>query len=189
MEIDWLDDEIPADMPFVKAVRKFWIGKTYLVNRCRGRGKRNLGDEIALRYGITSCTVYAYAKFALLCNDRYEIIGEHRRIKHFEVPTDDVVIDAQKRAAVKRNSHKGTLNKAAIKVKCLDYKGMKCSQCGIQYDGSNAAIFDFHHRDPTTKELNIGGSMQTEWETLKNELDKTDLVCSNCHRMIHHGKK
>ena len=45
----------------------------------------------------------------------------------------------------------------------------------------------FHHRDPLTKSFGIGGSHCRKWELLIKELDKCDLVCSNCHDEIHEG--
>jgi hypothetical protein len=68
-----------------------------------------------------------------------------------------------------------------IKQKCVDYKGGKCSKCG--YNKCNAAL-DFHHIDPTKKELKLSKNRR-KWETLKAELDKCILVCANCHREIH----
>lgn len=65
----------------------------------------------------------------------------------------------------------------------IAYKGGKCEKCGYN---KCAAALDFHHRDPTQKELNIGGKAQTwAWARIKAELDKCDLLCSNCHREVH----
>lgn len=71
-----------------------------------------------------------------------------------------------------------------IKEKAVDYKGGKCEKCG--YDKCIAAL-EFHHLDPEQKDFSI--SMQgvsRAWEKVKKELDKCILVCSNCHREIHH---
>ncbi len=67
------------------------------------------------------------------------------------------------------------------KKKMVEYKGGKCQRCG--YDKCLAA-FDFHHRDPKGKEFNISGNHCIAWNKLRKELDKCDLVCSNCHREI-----
>lgn len=68
-----------------------------------------------------------------------------------------------------------------IKQQAVEYKGGKCILCG--YSKCLAAL-DFHHRDFSQKELNIAHARLT-FEQLKNELDKCDLVCSNCHRELH----
>ena len=85
---------------------------------------------------------------------------------------------------------RGCLNKAsvtrkrqALKVKAVEYKGGKCVRCG--YDKSIKALH-FHHLDPTKKDFGVSNRGFTRsWEKLRIELDKCDLVCSNCHAEIH----
>ena len=70
------------------------------------------------------------------------------------------------------------------KLSLIEHKGGKCTVCGLDHDGTNQCIFDFHHigkKDFDISMRNYG------LETLKKELVKCVLVCSNCHRMIHHG--
>ena len=46
---------------------------------------------------------------------------------------------------------------------------------------------DYHHRDPTKKEFELSRKMKRgSFESIKKEIDKCDLVCSNCHRNIHY---
>lgn len=68
-----------------------------------------------------------------------------------------------------------------IKLKAIQYKGGKCQSCG--YSKSPAAL-TFHHRDPNEKDFGISGQTKN-WEKLKPELDKTDLLCHNCHSEEH----
>jgi hypothetical protein len=74
-----------------------------------------------------------------------------------------------------------------FKIKCLEYKGGKCIKCG--YDKCISAL-EFHHRDPSQKEFHMGKYRDTSWvknkDKVKKELDKCDLLCSNCHREHHH---
>jgi len=67
------------------------------------------------------------------------------------------------------------------KKKMVEYKGGKCYKCG--YDKSTRAL-EFHHRDKKEKLFNVSGSHCIKWEKIKVELDKCDLVCSNCHKEI-----
>lgn len=70
-----------------------------------------------------------------------------------------------------------------IKLMAIEYKGGKCSKCG--YDKCPDAL-DFHHVDESQKEFNLSHNGHCRsWETIKKELDKCILVCSNCHREIH----
>lgn len=71
----------------------------------------------------------------------------------------------------------------ALKIKGVTYLGGKCQRCG--YSG-NPKVFDFHHRDPTQKDIAIA-SCNRSWETIRLELDKCDLLCANCHRIEHDG--
>lgn len=72
------------------------------------------------------------------------------------------------------------------KKKIMEYAASRgqiaCSVCG--YDRTFAAL-EWHHRNPEEKDptWNRGWNMQR----LKDELDKCDLVCANCHREIHAG--
>ena len=61
---------------------------------------------------------------------------------------------------------------------------IQCSTCG--YSKCFAAL-EFHHTDPSTKEVGISqliGSSPSE-DTLRNELEKCELLCANCHREVH----
>lgn len=68
------------------------------------------------------------------------------------------------------------------KRRCLDYLGGKCFQCGYNH---YAGAMDFHHRDPAEKAFGIQGSHSKPWEIVKEELDKCDLLCANCHYETH----
>lgn len=71
------------------------------------------------------------------------------------------------------------------KIRAIRYKGNKCLRCGVSYTGSNAVIFDFHHRDPKEKEMKPTKALTMSWDNIKKEIDKCDLLCSNCHRLEH----
>lgn len=69
-----------------------------------------------------------------------------------------------------------------IKQKAIEYLGGKCADCGIVDD---PCIYDFHHVDPSKKELAFGTRGGKTFEKLKKELDKCVLLCANCHRKRH----
>ncbi len=68
-----------------------------------------------------------------------------------------------------------------IKKEMVEYKGGSCEVCG--YNKSLRAL-QFHHKDPSQKDFNIGGIGSIN-EDVKKELDKCILVCANCHSEIH----
>lgn len=67
------------------------------------------------------------------------------------------------------------------KREAVEYKGGACEKCG--YDKCVAAM-EFHHRDPSEKDFQISGTYRS-LARLKPELDKTQLLCANCHRELH----
>lgn len=70
-----------------------------------------------------------------------------------------------------------------FKEKCIKYKGGKCEICG--YDKYIGA-FDFHHINPEEKEFGIASAKQRKFDQkVKDELDKCQLLCANCHREEH----
>jgi hypothetical protein len=62
-------------------------------------------------------------------------------------------------------------------------RGGRCVDCG--YNRCIAA-FEFHHRDPATKEFSLA-EFSGSLERLLREAEKCDLVCASCHRLRHVG--
>ena len=71
------------------------------------------------------------------------------------------------------------------KYEAVQFRGGKCERCGYN---ENLAALDFHHRDPQTKnfQIDMRSFSNTNLDTLKEELDKCDLLCANCHREVHY---
>jgi 5-methylcytosine-specific restriction endonuclease McrA len=71
-----------------------------------------------------------------------------------------------------------------IKQMAVEYKGGKCEKCGYnKYIGA----LEFHHINGE-KDFGIGAKGYTRsWEKVKEELDKCELLCSNCHKEEHAG--
>ena len=83
----------------------------------------------------------------------------------------------------KRNVICVSKRRKRVKLLAIDYKGGECEICG--YKKCKDAL-DFHHTDPNKKDFAIGQSGHCRsWERVKEELDKCQLVCANCHREIH----
>jgi hypothetical protein len=72
--------------------------------------------------------------------------------------------------------------RTTFKEKCVLYLGGKCITCGYS---KNFAALDFHHTNPETKDFEIGSGHTRKFESIKQELDKCILLCSNCHRELH----
>ena len=69
------------------------------------------------------------------------------------------------------------------KLKAIKYMGGVCQDCKKSYP---PPVFDFHHLDPSEKELNLGDIMRRkDFSTIEKELSKCVLLCANCHRIRH----
>lgn len=69
------------------------------------------------------------------------------------------------------------------KLRAITHKGGACQICG--YNKSVRAL-QFHHLKPGEKDFNISSASKS-WQSIKKELDKCILLCSNCHAEVHDG--
>jgi hypothetical protein len=81
------------------------------------------------------------------------------------------------------NSHRKRMIRG--KKRAIQYLGGRCAKCG--YNKAICAL-TFHHRDRTSKLGTVGQMLDWSWKKLKQELDKCDLLCFNCHMELH-GEK
>lgn len=70
-----------------------------------------------------------------------------------------------------------------MKRRAVEYKGGCCQICG--YSKCFAAL-QFHHRDRATKKFHISLTQKTSFDSVKEELDKCDLLCANCHAEVEY---
>ena len=72
------------------------------------------------------------------------------------------------------------------------YKAQGCAKCGTMHP----AVLQLHHRDPDTKresmkkrtvngKFNNQGFAALSWAALDAELAKCDVLCANCHFILH----
>lgn len=66
-----------------------------------------------------------------------------------------------------------------------ELKERPCKDCGVSYP---YFVMDFDHRDPALKLINPNAMATRGWaiERIRAELEKCDVVCSNCHRVRTH---
>jgi hypothetical protein len=98
-----------------------------------------------------------------------EVWYPKNRKKHQELVAKTKVIRRQERAKI-----------------ISEYK-IKCSRC----PENHPAALDFHHRNPKEKLTNIAFISSLGWskENLIKEIEKCDVICSNCHRKLHYEEK
>lgn len=67
------------------------------------------------------------------------------------------------------------------KISAVAYKGGKCIKCGSIEHPVN---FDFHHRNPNEKSFDWSIMRRFSQTKINSELDKCDLLCVRCHRLL-----
>jgi hypothetical protein len=70
------------------------------------------------------------------------------------------------------------------KQEAILYLGGKCMDCKGVF---HSAIYQFHHLDPRTKDIDWKKIKRRSFEQMKPELDKCVLLCANCHVLRHTG--
>ena len=78
--------------------------------------------------------------------------------------------------------------RVAQKVAIMEYLGNQCAECGISAkdlpEGGHT-VFDCNHINPADKSFSIAGEGKGyTWTKLKPELDKCELLCATCHRIV-----
>lgn len=58
-------------------------------------------------------------------------------------------------------------------------KSRPCADCGIQYP---FYVMDFDHREGETKAFEMNHVNYVTMRAIKEEIEKCDIVCANCHR-------
>ena len=60
-----------------------------------------------------------------------------------------------------------------------------CAICG---EGRSVCL-DFHHREGTTKVFSLSKPTTRSISAIDAEIRKCDLICTNCHRILHAQKR
>ena len=61
-----------------------------------------------------------------------------------------------------------------------DLKDVPCADCGVRYP---PRVMDFDHVRGEKKFIMSQGVWHRSWESILEEVEKCDVVCSNCHRL------
>ena len=80
----------------------------------------------------------------------------------------------------RRHEFKNKLDKIKIDIG-------RCNLCGYK---EHPEILQFHHRNKELKrfQLSTGNLGSYKWETILEEIDKCNLICPNCHSLIHYNE-
>ena len=107
-------------------------------------------------------------KCILLCSNC------HMEDHHHDLNIDDIIHDnnKQKQKSINR------------KIMLINKRGGKCYHCSYN---KNLAALCFHHIDPSTKKIKLDFRSLANYsiEIIYDELEKFQLLCSNCHLEVH----
>lgn len=113
-----------------------------------------------------------------------------KRLHLREKQTFKVCKECKRQFPRARHQHKhvcgscyASLFRVRLKKELVEIFGGCCKVCG--YSKCIWAL-EFHHLDPTKKELQISGCTRSK-KKLIEEAEKCLLVCNRCHREIHSG--
>lgn len=124
----------------------------------------------------------AYNKRWKIENREKYLEARRRRYRAKEVKDpvayEKVKADAARRVRERAVKFKEHARRVKAKVGCA---------CGER----DPVCLDFHHRDPATKTYSIGRNITrfSSMAVLKEEIEKCDVVCGNCHVKHHAGTR
>jgi len=159
-------------------------------------------DQIVHLVGASQGSVSAWVRDVKLTEEQKRALA-HRSVKHLIKGRKKGVVSKRrakmgeaaweiyqknrqaKAALVNKETHNSLWwrhKRRELKEKLVRYKGGKCVLCG--YNKYLSAL-EFHHKDPLKKEFTISSYNSINFEKVRKEVDKCELLCNRCHTEIH----
>lgn len=116
-------------------------------------------------------------KTALLCVNCHRLRSNAQRLESKQ-PDDEL---SQTMTAKKSRKQ---IQKNFTYINSVKNQIGSCADCQFKVNTENFCVFDFHHLDPTNKIAGIShmaGGIRCSIKTIQEEIDKTILLCANCH--------
>lgn len=76
------------------------------------------------------------------------------------------------------------IRRCRVKIAAAFILGGKCQRCGWKPKLHELVALEFHHPSGT-KEFGVGNALNRAWEYVLREVRKCQLLCSNCHKLVH----
>lgn len=111
----------------------------------------------------------------------------NKGISEFWISQSQCILCKQKYKIKYEKDNRSKLTKSIVaksrkrKIELVNLLGNNCSICDTSF---HMSAMEFHHID--IKEKSISSIIQNSWISIKKELEKCILVCSNCHKFIHY---
>lgn len=117
-------------------------------------------------------------RFCLACSP-FKAHNTSRTPPGVATPTELAEVRRQRRNASTYRYQKR--QRKIAKAELVSMRGGQCESCGYH---AVVAALEFHHRDASSKQFEIGHSSVSR-ERRWAEAEKCDLLCANCHRARH----
>lgn len=158
------------EIPFQTEIDGIIVERVYKRKHCYDCYPYQGNDKEVVNYHCYKDEYYCIKCDTVKTKDKFYLDRDGKRTFHY-------CRDCQKSYVI--------MKQQSFKAQCVEYKGGRCQKCG--YDKCLGAM-DFHHLDPTQKDFAINASCGSIIMTpkVKAELDKCQLLCSNCHREEHY---
>lgn len=92
----------------------------------------------------------------------------------------------QWRANNRERNNKSWTDLRKNKVAYINSKKTACTKCGCD----DPACLDFHHRNHADKITEVSlAAARWSIKRIQEEIDKCDVLCSNCHRKLHAAER
>lgn len=130
-----------------------------------------------MSFAVLQCTMKSVARKRRFIDGKCPVSPTHRlgSIKRLRGGPDEVFCLDCKNESVKRR-RRATIRRA------VEEAGDSCFMCGGVFPDE---CYDFHHIDPSQKEMSISRNSAVGYEKIRRELEKCVLLCANCHRIEH----
>lgn len=86
----------------------------------------------------------------------------------------------------KRRQEEANIRNQKRKTDLVNKFGNKCFDCKRTFP---LCVYDFHHLDNSTKDMNPSKALTMKVERMNEELEKCVMLCANCHRIRHFGSR
>jgi hypothetical protein len=115
---------------------------------------------------------------------RYEIQKKYKENNREKVNNIQRIWREKNKAKISRDRReyrRKIYNEQKEKVKAFKVE-RGCFKCGIKIP----CVLSFHHKDPFTKKYQISDIIgKKPWRVIEAEMNKCEVVCCNCHSIIH----
>jgi hypothetical protein len=143
---------------------RYWLKKYGLTTILGPHGKRNLD---------------VYSGVCLDCGP------DSQSLDNFYLRENGTPLSFCKTHHNTRTGNNISSRRRAVKMRMVEHLGGVCMRC--KFDGMKCqAAMEFHHRDPTQKDFLLSDHPHLkDWDLIVKELNKCDLLCATCHRIVH----